>query len=122
MYLQCISHILDSLYTFANDVNSLLTCTDTSPLVDVSCVVTLQPFTCVTGVHFRAGLSFLTGTHQAAGTVVQDQGHPRETHGGLLRALASPWTRLGPDYCKQLGGKENEFKCFTIHVGESHSL
>ncbi len=74
-----------------------LTGTDASPLVDVGCVFTLQPFTCVTGVHFRADLPFLAGTHQAADAVIQDQGHPRGAHGGLLRALASPRTHLGQD-------------------------
>lgn len=86
----------------------LLTQTDASPLADVYPVFTLQPFTCVTGVHFRAHLTFLTGTHQAAGAVIQDQGHPGETHGGLLWALASARTPLGPGKCKHLGGNENE--------------
>lgn len=85
-----------------------LTSTDTGPLVDIGSVFTLQPFTCVTGVHFRTDLPFLTGTHQAADAVIQDQGHPGETHGGFLRALASPRTHLGPGKCKHLGGKENE--------------
>lgn len=76
---------------------SSLTGTDACPPVDVGGVFTLQSFPCVTGVHVRADLPFLTGAHQAAGAVIQDQRHPRETHGGLLRALASPRTRLGPD-------------------------
>lgn len=85
-----------------------LTHTDASPLVDVGFVFTPQPFACVTGVHFRADLPFLTGTHQAAGAVIQDEGHPRETHRGLLRALASPRTHLGPGHCEHLGKKINK--------------
>lgn len=85
-----------------------LTCTDAGPLADVSCVFTLQAFACVAGVHLRANLPFLAGTHQAAGAVVQDQGHPRETHGRLLGTLASPRTHLGAGQSKHLGGKEEE--------------
>ena len=99
--------VLDILFALVNDGSSTspLTCTDADPLV--SCVITLQTFTSVTGVHLRAGLSLLTGAHQAAHTVVQDQGHPRETHGGLLRTQASPRTCLGPDHCKHLSGRES---------------
>lgn len=85
-----------------------LTGTDTGPPVDLGGVFTLQPLPCVAGVHFRADLPFLTGTHQAADAVIQDQRHPWETHGGLLRALASPRAHLGADYCKHLGGRQNE--------------
>ena len=87
---------------FAIECPGPLTSTDSSPLVDTGGVFTLQPFPCVTGVHVRAHLPFLTGTHQAAGAVIQDQRHPGETHGGLLRALASPRTRLGPDQREHL--------------------
>ena len=83
-----------------------LTGTDPSSSLDVGAVFTLQPFTSVTGVHFRARLPFLTGTNQTAGAVIQDQGHPRGTDGGLLGALASPRTGLGPGKCKNLCGKD----------------
>lgn len=73
-----------------------LTDTDACPLVDVSAVFTLQPFTRLAGVHLGAHLPSLTGAHQTAGTVVQDQGNARVTHRGLFRALASPRTHLGP--------------------------
>lgn len=96
--------------TIQNTHISPMSGADPSPLVDVGRVFTLQPFTRVTGVHFRADLSFLTGTHQAAGAVVQDQGHPGETHGGLGRALASTGTHLGPCQCKHLCCEEEEKK------------
>lgn len=72
-----------------------LTNTDTRPLADVFDVVTPQPFMGVAGAHVRACLPSLTGTHQTAGTVIQDQGHTRGTHGGLIWTLTSTRTVLG---------------------------
>lgn len=73
-----------------------LTNTDARPLADVFGVVTPQPFTRVAGTHVRACLPSLTGANQAAGAVIQDQGHTRRTHGGLIWTLTSTRTVLGP--------------------------
>lgn len=76
----------------------LLTNTDARPLVDVCGVFTPQPFTRVAGIHVRTWLPSLTGAHQAAGAVIQDQGHPGGTQWGLIRALTSTRTDLGPGH------------------------
>lgn len=60
-----------------------LTDTDASPPPDVCGVFTPQPFTRVAGIHVRTRLPFLTGAHQAAGAVIQEQGHPGGAHRGL---------------------------------------
>lgn len=72
------------------------TSTDTRPLADVFGVVAPQPFPRVAGAHVRAWLPSLTGAHQAAGAVIQDQGHSRGTHGGLIWTRTSTRTVLGP--------------------------
>lgn len=78
---------------------SPLTDTDTSPSVDVDGVITLQPFMGVTGVQLRADLALLAGTNQAAGAVIQDQGHPGGACRDLSGTMASSRTHLGPDWC-----------------------
>lgn len=70
--------------------------TETRPLADVFGVVTPQPFARVAGAHVRACLPSLTGAHQAAGAVIQDQGHSRGAGGGLVWTLTSTRTVLGP--------------------------
>lgn len=94
--------------TIQNTDLSFISSTGTGSLVDVCAVVTLQTFACVTRIHVRAELPSLTGTHQAADTVVQDQRHSGGAHGGLLRALAPSRTRLGPDQCEHLCRKEDK--------------
>lgn len=95
---QCFKH--------AMTISSPLTHTDAGPLVDIGCVVALQPFTSIARLRLRAHLSFLTGTHQAADTVVQDERHPGGTEGGLPGAVAPLRAHLGPDQCKHLGEGE----------------
>lgn len=86
-----------------------LTNTDSRPLADVFGVVTPQPFTRVAGAHVRARLPPLTGTHQAAGAVVQHQGHTAGTHGGLLWTLTSTRTVLGPGWRQHLKNNTNKW-------------
>lgn len=92
----------------------MLTNAKAGPLADVCGVVTPQPFPRVAGVHVRARLPPLTGAHQAAGAVIQGQGHPGGTHGGLLRALASTRTDLGPGQSQHLRRRKGKIKINVI--------